>query len=71
MLTFLFFILLMVTFGKILKFAVKATWGISRIVFSVVLLPLFLVGLVLKGLLSLALLILVVIGIIALVALRD
>lgn len=71
MLTFLFFILLMVTFGKILKFAVKATWGISRIVFSVVLLPLFLVGLVLKGLLSLALPILVVIGIIALVALRD
>ncbi len=71
MLTFLFFILMMVTFGKILKFAVKATWGISRIVFSVVLLPLFLVGLVLKGLLSLALPILVVIGIIALVALRD
>ena len=71
MLTFLFFILMLAVFGKILGFAIKATWGISKIIFSVVLLPLFLVGLVLKGLLTLALPILVIIGIISLIALHD
>ena len=71
MLTFLFFILMLAVFGKILGFAIKATWGISKIIFSVVLLPLFLVGLVLKGLLTLALPILVVIGIVSLIALHD
>ncbi|MBQ6835261.1 MAG: hypothetical protein IJO55_12725 [Lachnospiraceae bacterium] len=71
MLTFLFFILMLAVFGKILGFAIKATWSISKIVFSVVLLPLFLVGLVLKGLLTLALPILVIIGIISLIALHD
>ena len=71
MLTFLFFILMLAVFGKILGFAIKATWSISKIVFSVVLLPLFLVGLVLKGLLTLALPILVIIGIISLLALHD
>ena len=71
MLTFLFFILMLAVFGKILGFAIKATWSISKIVFSVVLLPLFLVGRVLKGLLTLALPILVIIGIISLIALHD
>ena len=47
MLTLLFFVLLLSIFGKILGFAIRATWGISKIVFSVVLLPLFLIGLVL------------------------
>lgn len=71
MLTFLFFILMMIIFGKILLFAIRATWGISKMVFSLVFLPLFLIGLVLKGLLILALPLLAVIGIIALVALHD
>jgi hypothetical protein len=60
-----------VVFGKILLFAIRATWGISRIVFSVVLLPIFLIGLVLKGLISLALPVLILIGIVSLVALHD
>lgn len=71
MLTFLFTILMFVVFGKILLFAIRATWGISRIVFSVVLLPIFLIGLVLKGLISLALPVLILIGIVSLVALHD
>jgi hypothetical protein len=60
-----------VVFGKILLFAIRATWGISRIVFSVVLLPIFLIGLVLKGLISLALPVLILIGIVSLVTLHD
>lgn len=71
MLTFLFFLFMLIIFGKILKFAIKATWGISKILFSLVFLPLILIGLVLKGLLMLALPILVVIGIIAVIVLRD
>lgn len=71
MLMLLFFVLLLSIFGKILGFAIRATWGISKIVFSVVLLPLFLIGLVLKGLMSVALPVLIVIGIVSLFVLHD
>lgn len=67
----IFIILMFVVFGKLLKFAIKAAWGITKIVFSLVLLPLFLVGLVLSGLIVLALPILVVVAIIAFVVFRD
>ncbi|MBQ1189391.1 MAG: hypothetical protein IIX57_03120 [Lachnospiraceae bacterium] len=59
------------TFGKILKFALRAAWGISKIIVSLVFLPLFLVMLVFQGLLFLALPILLIVGIISLVALHD
>ena len=67
----LFFVLLLSIFGKILGFAIRATWGISKIVFSVVLLPLFLIGLDFKGLISVALPVLIVIGIVSLFVLHD
>lgn len=69
--TLFFIILLFVVFGKILGFAIRATWGVSKIVFSVVLIPLCLVGLVIKGLIGIAIPILVIVGIISLFALRD
>lgn len=71
MLTFIFIIMMLVVFGKILGFAIRATWGISKIIFSVVLIPLFLVGLVLKGLVTIALPILIIVGFISLFALKD
>ena len=67
----IFIILMLVVFGKILKFAIKATWGIAKIIVSLVLLPLILVGLVLSGPIVLALPLLIVVGIIAFVVLRD
>lgn len=67
----IFFILMLVVFGKILKFSIKAAWGISKIVVSVVLLPLFLIGLVFKGLLAIAFPVLIVVGIVALFVLQD
>ena len=67
----IFIMLMFVVFGKILKFAIKATWSIAKIVASLVFLPLILVGLVLSGLIVFALPILVVVGIIAFVVLRD
>ena len=71
MLSFMFTILMFIVFGKLLLFAIKATWGIARIVFSLVLLPLFLVGLVLKGLIALAFPILIVIGLVVLFKVVD
>lgn len=67
----IFIILMLIVFGKILKFAIKATWSIAKILVCLVLLPLFLVGLVLSGLIIIALPVLVVVGVIAFVALRD
>ena len=71
MLNFIFWILMIIVFGKILGFALKAAWGISKIICSVVLLPLVLVGLVIIGLIKLALPILLIVGLIALFVLRD
>ena len=71
MLGWLFIILMFLVFGKILLFAIKATWHIAKIFCFVILLPLVLVGLVLKGLMIISLPVLIVIGIIALCTLRD
>ena len=71
MLTFLFWIFMFIIFGKILIFSIKAAWGISRMVVTLILLPLFLVGLVLKGLLVFAGPLLIIIGILSLVCLHD
>ena len=71
MLSFVFTILMFIVFGKLLIFAIKAAWGISRIVVSLVLLPLFLVGLVLKGLIALAFPLLIVIGLVVLFKVVD
>lgn len=71
MLKLLFTVLMIMVFGRIFIFALQATWGISKIIVSVVLLPLVLVGLVLKGLIYLALPILIIVGICALFFAHD
>ena len=65
MLTLLFTILMLLVFGKLLVFAIKAAWGISKIVCTIVLLPILLVGLVVIGLVRIALPILLVVGILS------
>lgn len=71
MLTVIFIILMFIIFGRILKFAIKAAWSVSKMVCSVVLLPLFLIWLVFKGLVEIAFPILVVIGIISIFSCRK
>ncbi|MCI5740710.1 MAG: hypothetical protein SO445_09865 [Lachnospiraceae bacterium] len=68
MLTALFVILMLVVFGKLLVFAIKASWGVIKILFTIIFLPLILIGLVIAGLTSVALPILLVIGVISLIA---
>ena len=65
MLTALFVILMLVVFGKLLVFAIKASWGVIKILFTIIFLPLILIGLVIAGLTSVALPILLVIGVIS------
>ena len=66
--TALFVILMLVVFGKLLVFAIKASWGVIKILFTIIFLPLILIGLVIAGLTSVALPILLVIGVISLIA---
>ena len=65
MLTFLFFVLLFGIFGKLIWLAVKAAWGISKIVFSIVFLPVVVLVLFFSGLVYVALGLLVAIGIVS------
>lgn len=66
MLSLLFMVLMLVIFGKIFGFALKATWGMTKIIFSIVLLPVFLIFLVFMGLMWIALPVLLVIGVVSL-----
>ncbi|MCI6998320.1 MAG: hypothetical protein MR936_16460 [Eubacterium sp.] len=67
MLELVFIILMFLIFGKMIVFAVKAAWGISKIVCTIVFLPLFLVGMVFAGLIGIALPILLVVGVVSLI----
>ena len=66
MVTIVFFILMLMIFGKLLIFGIKAAWGISKFLLTVVLLPVILIGLVIGGLFSIAPPILLVIGVVSL-----
>ena len=65
MLELLFIVLMITIFGKMFLFGMKATWGITKIIFSLILLPIALIGLVVGGLVSLALPILLVVGVVS------
>ena len=63
MLTLFFIILMIYVFGKLLILALKATWGLTKIFFRLIFLPFTLIALVFGGLISIALPVLVIIGI--------
>ncbi len=66
MLIALFSILMIAIFGRLFYFGIKLAWGIGKFAVSVVLFPLILIGLVFRGLLSIALPALIILGIISL-----
>ena len=70
MLTLLFGICMLVLFGKLLVFGIRAAWGISKIVLTIVFLPIILIALVAGGLLYIEFRILIVLGLISLVTRR-
>lgn len=63
MLTCLLLIMLLVVFGNIGIFALKATWGLTKFIFTLVFLPLIIVGCIFSGLFVLAIPLLVVAGV--------
>ena len=65
--TLLFIFLMFCVFGKLIGLAFRATWGITKIFFRLIFLPVILIGLVMAGLMYIALPLLVVIGIAVLV----
>ena len=66
MLTLLFIICFFAGCGKLLRLGIKAAWGISKFLLTIVLLPVILIGLVVGGLIYLAFPILIVVGIVGL-----
>ena len=72
MINLIFTIFMFLIFGNILKFAVKMAWGMTKVLFSLVFLPVFLIALVFAGLIKLAFPILAIIGLISIISLgRD
>lgn len=66
MLEILFFIFLFGIFGKLFFFGMRAAWSISKLLITIVFLPVILLGMVFGGLLYLAFPILLIIGILSL-----
>ena len=67
MLEILFAIGMLLVFGRLFFFGIRVSWGIMRILFTIVFFPVILVGMVLGGLLYLAIPILLIVGIITFV----
>ncbi|MGN1378409.1 MAG: hypothetical protein ACI4V6_08645 [Dorea sp.] len=71
MLTLLFAICMIWVFGKLFFFGIKAAWGISRFLLTIVLLPVILIVMVVGGLIYLAFPVLLIVGIVSLVMSRE
>lgn len=67
MLTFLFIILMIAFVGKLIIWAIKAAWGITKVVLTIVLFPIILIVLACVGFIYIALALLLVGGVIAIV----
>ena len=67
MLTALFINLMFAVFGKMIIFAFKASWGILKVLLTIIIFPLFLIGLFFSGLVYIALILLLIAGIVSVV----
>ena len=67
MLTLVFVSLMNGVFGKLIGIAVRMSWGITKVLFTLVFLPFVLIALAIGGLVAIALPLVVVVGIISLV----
>ena len=62
---FLFMILMFYIFGKLFFFGLKAAWGLSKFILTIILLPITLMVMVSCGLLYFAFVLLIVVGLIS------
>ena len=66
MLTLIFFILLVIVFGRLAIIAFRATWGILKVLLTIVFFPLILIGMAISGMAILAIIIIVIVGVVSL-----
>lgn len=71
MLELLFTICMIWIFGKLFFFGIRAAWGITKILLTVVFLPVILIAMVIGGLIYAAFPILLVIGLISLITSKN
>ena len=64
----LFIILMLILFGKMIIFGIKAAWGLGKLVIGLILVPILIIGVISAGLVYLAVPLLVIAGIILLVS---
>ncbi len=67
MLTVIFICLLIAVILNLVKIAIKLTWGITKFLLSIVLLPVILVAIAFSGFIYLALILLIIVGFISLI----
>lgn len=67
----LFMVFMVVVVVKMIGLAFKMTWGITKVLFNIVLLPITLICMVIGGLLHIAFPILIVVGIISLLTSKE
>ncbi len=67
MLTFIFVVAFIAVMWEIIGLAIKATWEITKVLFSLVFLPIGMIVLAIAGLYALAIPILIIVGIVALI----
>lgn len=63
MLSLIFTVMMIVIFGKLALFALKATWGITKVVCTIILFPAVLVILAVSGCMFIALPVLMITGV--------
>ncbi len=63
MLNFIFTIMMAVVFGRLLAFSVRFAWGIGRVLVTLLFMPLLLIGLAVRGLMYIAIPVLILVGI--------
>jgi hypothetical protein len=54
-------------FGRLLIWGIRAAWGIGKMIFSLIILPIVLIGLACTGMIYIALVVLIVCGIVTFV----
>jgi hypothetical protein len=67
MLILLFTVMMISVFGRLLIWGIRAAWGIGKMIFSLIILPIVLIGLACTGMIYIALVVLIVCGIVTFV----
>ena len=66
MLTLIFIICMFVVFGKIAMLALKGAWGMTKVLVTLIFMPIILIGMLFKGLIVIAIPALIIFGAVAL-----